>query len=101
MQRVTSVQPPPARLWVSASANSMQVHGPSAVVIRREPSCGAGPEQGGFAEAGSQSPCEEGGPAGAPASPGCNGRPVTGSHSHPREEEFSHRLNPARKSVPM
>lgn len=24
--------------------------------------------------------------------PGCHGRPVTGSHSHPREEEFSHRL---------
>lgn len=24
--------------------------------------------------------------------PGCNGRPVTGSHSHPGEEEFSHRL---------
>lgn len=53
LQRVTSVQPPPARLWASASPNSMQVRGPSAVASRREPSCGAGPEQGGFAEAGS------------------------------------------------
>lgn len=34
----------------------------------------------------------EGDPAGAPTPPGCNGRPVMGSHSHPREEECSHRL---------
>lgn len=34
----------------------------------------------------------EGDPAGAPASPGCNGRPVTGSHSQLRQEECSCRF---------
>lgn len=33
-----------------------------------------------------------GGPCRCTRTPGCDGRPVTGSHSPPREEEFSHRL---------
>lgn len=88
---VTSLQPRTVRLGASYH---MQVRGPSAVASRSRPRCSVEPGGWGWGmqRQDSSPSVREGGRAGAPAPLGCHGRPVTGSHSPPGEEEFSHRL---------